>query len=179
MRSYRTFSPLPKIGGYFLLQYHKITPICAFRSKSPFPVRTFLTINNGATNRLSYIQQKYAIRMQKSKKTSLNPYRLSKSMLKFPRSHPLRTAAACPPSGCSGKSRSRCSRLLRSQEEDWQRTQPLTNPSHYREGMHLSTPHLLFLALARQEVCTLQLPPTHIIFHFFFSALRTGNPKEC
>ena len=30
-------------SGYFLLHWNKITPICAFRSRAPFPVRTFLT----------------------------------------------------------------------------------------------------------------------------------------
>ena len=42
------FSPSPApvdsgAGSYFLLRLHKITPICAFRSRVPFPVRTFLT----------------------------------------------------------------------------------------------------------------------------------------
>ena len=46
--SYLAFSPSPApvdsgAGSYFLLRLHKITPICAFRSRVPFPVRTFLT----------------------------------------------------------------------------------------------------------------------------------------
>ena len=43
-------------------------------------------------------------------------------------------------------------------------SQPLTNPVHYREGMHLSTPHMLFLTSARQEVSALQISPTYINF---------------
>ena len=46
--SYLAFSPSPapeksEAGSYFLLRFHKITPICAFRSRVPYLVRTFLT----------------------------------------------------------------------------------------------------------------------------------------
>ena len=58
--SYLAFSPsslwdIPSLAVIFCYGIHKITPICAFRSRMLFPVRTFLTgPKTGATNRLTY-----------------------------------------------------------------------------------------------------------------------------
>ena len=48
--SYPAFSPLPS-GGCFLLRCHKITPIWAFPSRVPCPVRTFLTLGRSLAAR--------------------------------------------------------------------------------------------------------------------------------
>ena len=42
-------------GSYFLLRFQKITPICAFRSRVPFPVRTFLTDHKDQRDRASHL----------------------------------------------------------------------------------------------------------------------------
>lgn len=49
-----TFSPLPLRAVIFCYGIRKITPTCAFHSRVPFPVRTFLT-HTGATGHSAFI----------------------------------------------------------------------------------------------------------------------------